>query len=114
MNAPTIPQGLVTAEEIHALYVGVGNASMSFRNWEAALNAIGYKLDRSMKCDSVARIMTGDFAGINYPTRNYGLKHIESGLSAFHVDCPRPNWGEVHELRNTAVLTPNRKWIASV
>lgn len=98
---------------MHALFIGAGFPGMTFHNWKMAFLALGYRLDPSMKCAGTARIVTGDFAGINYPSLNYGLKHIGSGLSAFHIDCPRPNWEEVRELRGTNVLSPNGKWIVS-
>lgn len=54
-----------------------------------ALQAIGYKLDRSMDCTGRAKIMTGPAAGESYPTINTGVKHIATGLSAFNVAAPR-------------------------
>lgn len=114
MKTELLPQGLITAKEMHALNIGAGMTEMSLRNWHNAFLALGYKLDAAMKCTCTARTMTGDFAGINYPCLNYGLKHIESGLSAFHVDCPRPNWEAVKELRNMAVITLDGKWVVGV
>lgn len=66
-----------------------GDAPMTVRAMDAAFRALGYRLDRSLDCRSVARIMTGDAAGASYPCVTTGVKHIATGLSAFNVDAPR-------------------------
>jgi len=110
----TIPQGFISAEEMHTLEIGLGAEPMSAGAWEAALLALGYALDRKIAISSTIKMITGELAGVSYPARHYGLKHVESKMSAFHVDCPRPNWEAVGELRRKTVLSKNKQRLLSV
>lgn len=107
--------GWTDAKHAHTLEKLHGAESMPFREWVDALDALGYRVNLRDSCDCNCKIMTGPLAGLSYPTRSYTLTHKASGLSAFHVDCPRgPEWAEVTELRQKTVLSPNGKNILSV
>lgn len=63
--------------------------------------ALGYRLDRSMDCRSVARIMTGPRAGETYPCCSTSLTEISSGLGYAHYQAGRgANFRRMMELRN--------------
>ena len=56
---------------------------------ENDLKHIGYKLDRKMDCRGTARWLTGPGEGTSYPCVTTGIKEIDTGKSAFHVEARR-------------------------
>lgn len=71
---------------------------------ERELNAIGYRLDRTMDCRGTARFMTGPFAGETFPSLTTGIAQSDNRVSAFNVNARRDaNYGRLKELRGGAV-----------
>lgn len=67
-----------------------------------ALGAIGYVLDRSMDCRSMATWMTGPRAGTSYPCVTTGITEADTGLSAFNVDARRDaNFARLQDMRSS-------------
>lgn len=53
------------------------------------VDALGYRLDRSMDCACVARTMTGPDAGTSYPTITACPREKDTGLSFANCDARR-------------------------
>ena len=69
------------------------------------LRAMGYCMDRTMDCASVATWRTGPGAGESYPCISTGLREIDTGLSAFNVDARRDaNFAALQALRFSGEL----------
>ena len=72
---------------------------------KAALAKIGYRLDRSMDCSGLSRILTGDGAGESYPCITTGVSEIDTGLSAFNNDARRDtNFSILQHMRRNEEL----------
>lgn len=97
--------------EIHARLAS-GSRHLTVAGLDAAFRALGYRLDRSRDCRSVARYLTGPRAGETYPAISTGLKELDSGLSAFNVSARRDDRframqvlrGEVFAVTQGAIL----------
>jgi hypothetical protein len=77
-----------------------GEHPLSVREITKALLAIGYKLDRSLDCRSMARWMSGDRAGKSYPCITTGIREADTGLSAFHFAARRDrNFAKLQKMR---------------
>jgi len=77
-----------------------GNSPSTVAGINAALLAIGYRLDRSMDCLSMNRHVTGDYAGASYPAINVYPVEADTGMSACHVDARRDaNFCELQRIR---------------
>lgn len=64
------------------------------------LKNLGYKLDRSLDCASMATWKTGERAGASYPVLTTGVKEIDTGRSAFNVQSRRDdNFQKLQALR---------------
>jgi hypothetical protein len=93
-----------------------GHHPLSVRALADAFLAIGYTLDRSLDCRSMAKWMTGHRAGKSYPCVTTGICETDAGLSAFHFDARRDrNFAKLQEMRmsgkyfaisNGAILEP--------
>lgn len=62
---------------------------LSVAAFAARFQALGYKLDRTLDCRSVARFMTGEHAGKSYLCVTTGVSEADTGLSAFHFAARR-------------------------
>lgn len=79
-----------------------GQHPLSIRALTAAFLAIGYTLDRSLDCRSMAQWMTGDRAGHSYPCITTGIRETDTGLSAFHIAARRDhNFARLQEMRTS-------------
>lgn len=56
---------------------------------KAELARHGYKLDRSMDCRCMAKIMTGPLAGTSFKACSMKIRDIATGLSASHCEGRR-------------------------
>ena len=66
----------------------------------AVLGALGYRLDRSMDCKSLARYMQGPRTGQSYPVITTGIKEADTGRSFVHFESRRnDNFKKLQELR---------------
>jgi hypothetical protein len=80
-----------------------GLVRLSVADLGARYAALGYRLDRSMDCGCIARVMTGPAAGDSYPCLTTGVRDIESGLSAWNADAPRgARYRKMQALRRSA------------
>ena len=68
---------------------GRGWFPVSVSEFARRFAALGYRVDRAGDCRSVARYMTGDWAGETYPACSTGLREADTGLSAFNADARR-------------------------
>jgi hypothetical protein len=66
-----------------------GSRQVTLKQIDAALRAIGYRLDRSGDCHSRNRYLSGPRAGHSYPAVNLQVVQASDGLSAMHVDARR-------------------------
>lgn len=66
-----------------------GYTPITVKELEATLRSIGYRLDRDKDCGCNAQYMTGARAGQTYPCITTGVREVDTGLSAFHVDARR-------------------------
>ncbi len=83
-----------------AARLAMGCEQLSVAEMGARFQALGYKLDRSLDCRHVARIMSGKRAGESYPAISTGVREADSGLSAFNVDARRDdNFRAMQKLR---------------
>lgn len=70
-----------------------------------ALAFIGYKLDRSLDCSHVARIISGDGEGNTYPATSTSIKESDTGLSFSNVDARRDqNFKALQAMRLEGIL----------
>lgn len=77
-----------------------GMQILTVKEFSARFEALGYKLDRSMDCRSVAQFMTGEYAGESYPCITTSLKEKDTGMSAFHYQARRDaNFKAMQKLR---------------
>lgn len=77
-----------------------GQSPRTIKEIDAALRALGYRLDRRMDCRSMSRYMTGERAGKAYPCITTGIAHVESGLSFANADAPRDdNFRALQDMR---------------
>lgn len=75
--------------EIQHRWHALGARPRTVKELDSALRAIGYRLDRSMDCRSMARIMTGERAGFSYPCISTGINEAGTGLRFCNVDARR-------------------------
>ena len=75
------------AEIAYRLKSGV--RQITVQQLELELAEIGYRLDRSMDCRSVARWMTGRRAGSSYPACSLYPRQIDDGKSAWNIEARR-------------------------
>lgn len=69
------------------------------------LAALGYELDRALDCRGMARIMTGEHAGLSYPCCTTGIKEADTGLSFANADARRDdNFRALQDLRGSEEL----------
>ncbi len=78
-----------------------GAERITFKELKERIEALGYKLDRSMTCTCQARNLTGPGAGESYPCRTYGINEADTGVSAFHYQDARrdDNFAALQKLR---------------
>jgi hypothetical protein len=78
-----------------------GNHPTTVAGMNTALAKIGYKMDRSMNCHGISRILTGEFAGESYPCTTTNIKEIDTGISAYHYKNARrdANFRELQRIR---------------
>jgi hypothetical protein len=86
--------------EVEAL-LNSGNCRLAtIREIEHELAAIGYRLDRTMDCRSIARTLTGVNTGNSYPAITSCVREVDTGLSFANVDARRDsNYQELRKLR---------------
>lgn len=78
------------------------------------LAELGYTLDRSMDCRSMARIISGRGAGNSYPCCTTGIREADTGMSAFHYQARRDdNFRALQALRGT-IYTVIRGYIFEI
>lgn len=81
---------------------GEGSERLTVAAMGARFLALGYRLDRSLDCACVSRIMTGPNAGETYPTVTTGVKEADTGRSAFNRDARRDaRFNAMQALRGT-------------
>ena len=68
--------------------LSIGCRLVSVREMERQFRALGYALDRHLDCRSIARYLDG---GRSYPSCTTGVRDVDTGRSAFHVDARRDN-----------------------
>ena len=66
-----------------------GGRHVTLAQLDAAVGAIGYRLDRAGDCPSVNRYVSGPRAGRSYPAVNLRVVQASDGLSAMHIDARR-------------------------
>jgi hypothetical protein len=76
------------ADEV-ASRLAMGYTQITMNELSQRLRNIGYRLDRSMDCKSVARWMTGARAGETYPVNSVYTRQIDDGKSACHFEARR-------------------------
>lgn len=69
--------------------ISEGLRQVTLATMSAELAQLGYRLDRSMDCASMATNMTGERAGQRYPALALYPKVKDTGLSAWNVDARR-------------------------
>lgn len=62
---------------------------MTLKSLEQRLRQLGYRLDRSGDCRSVARWMSGARAGSSWPCVSLRVVQADNGLGFAHVDARR-------------------------
>lgn len=62
---------------------------VSIEQFNEAFSELGYRIDRSLECRSVAHHLSGERKGSGYPSITTRVKEADTGLSAFHVDARR-------------------------
>lgn len=77
----------VKIEADHLIAEGLRQVTLATMKEELA--QLGYRLDRSMDCASIATHMTGDRTGDRYPALALYPREMDSGLSAWNVDARR-------------------------
>ncbi|MDE2104556.1 MAG: hypothetical protein KGL39_45395 [Patescibacteria group bacterium] len=79
-----------------------GRRQLTLRQLTDEVEALGYKLDRTMDARGQAKILTGDHAGETYPCLTTGIKEADTGLSAFNVNARRDaNFTALQQLRRS-------------
>lgn len=74
---------------------------LSVREFSAEFKRLGYKLDRSMDCRSVARWISGPDAGTSYPCCSTDATEIATGKSYAHYQGTRDaNFRRMMQLRS--------------
>jgi hypothetical protein len=77
--------------------LSIGCRLVSVREMERQFRALGYTLDRSLDCRSIARYLD---SGRCYPACTTGVSEIDTGKSAFHVEARRDsNFRAMQQLR---------------
>jgi hypothetical protein len=66
-----------------------GALQVTLKQIDAALRAIGYRLDRGGDRPGLNRYLSGPRAGHSYPAVNLRVVQASDGLSAMHVDARR-------------------------
>ena len=84
-----------------AYRIAHGARQLSVAQFTAEFAALGYVLDRSMDCRSMARYMAPDSeSGRAYPCCTTSANEADSGLSAFNVGARRDsNFRKFQQLR---------------
>lgn len=78
-----------------------GVERVSIAEFNRRYAALGYKIDRTMDCRGMARIMTGEHAGESYPSCSTGINEADTGLRAWNVDARRDErYRAMQELRH--------------
>ena len=73
---------------------------LSVTQFVARFAALGYRVNRTMDCRSVARFMTGPLTGESYPACSTGINEADTGLRAWNVDARRDsNYRRMQALR---------------
>lgn len=73
---------------------------LSVPEFVARFAALGYTVDRSLDCRSVARYLTGPMAGECYLSCTTSVKEADTGLSAFNYTARRDaNFRKMQTLR---------------
>lgn len=75
---------------------------MTLKAMQERLRTLGYRLDRSGDCRSVARWMSGPRAGKSYPCVSLRPVQVDNGLGFAHVEARRDaNFQELQRLRGS-------------
>lgn len=83
-----------------AARLALGQERLSVAAMGQRFAALGYTLDRSMDCRSLARYVSGPDAGRSYPACTTGLREADTGLSAFNAAARRDSrFREMQALR---------------
>ncbi len=77
----------VKTEVAHLIAEGLRQVTLATMSEELA--QLGYRLDRSMDCPSMATHMTGDRTGDRYPALALYPREKDTGLSAWNADARR-------------------------
>ncbi len=81
--------------------VAYGARQVSATQFKAEFAALGYRFDATMACKSLARHMTGPYAGETYPANSWHPVQADDGLSAWNVNARRDdNFKALQKLRN--------------
>lgn len=79
-----------------------GCKMVSVRELGEAFKALGYRLNRSMDCQSMARYVSGPRAGATHPVITTDATEIATGKSYAHYQGARDaNFRKMMELRQT-------------
>lgn len=77
-----------------------GYKPITVKELDATLRGLGYRLDRDKDCHGNSQYMAGPRAWLTYPCITTGVREIDTGLSAFHVDARRDaNFATLQEMR---------------
>lgn len=66
-----------------------GHKPITVKELDSTLRSLGYRLDRDRDCRCNSQWMTGPRAGQTYPCITTGVRELDTGLSAHHVDARR-------------------------
>jgi hypothetical protein len=81
--------------------VASGARQLTVNQFKAEFAALGYRFDADMACKSLARYMTGPYAGETYPANSWYPVQADDGLSAWNVNARRDdNFKALQKLRN--------------
>lgn len=95
-----------------AYRASIGQMPIPVKELEARYNALGYRLDRSMDCRALARYMTGERAGVAYPSCSTGVNESDTGLRAWNRDARRDaNFQAMQALRGSGIFAVSRGFI---
>ena len=92
-----------------------GVERLSVADFCARFAALGYTVDRSDDCKSMARYMTGARAGQSYPSCTTGINESDTGLRALNIHARRDsNFDAMQRLRGEIFAVNSGGWILSV
>ena len=93
----------------------IGQTPVTLATIEAALMELGYQLDRTLDCRSLARWMSGPRAGKSYPVLTTGITEVSTGLSFANINAGRgEDFQRLQALRFSEIFTVIRGCILEI